>query len=311
MILGAIGWFIAFIAQAVAQSNTPGRVSVANGVAIWFGIWVQIGVTIAIVLVLASDSIATSRFGLTAWLVIALITAVQATDSTIYSNRSSYQGTAAGWLICAAVDIIWLLFFTADEDSFVYNLVSGFGNGNLSGPGNFGAGTGGGSGGYGGRGVSSLGGGNDGLGASRGGLSNGGAYGAGGYSAAPYGATSQADLEHTGMRSAPSVRSGAAPSQSHAGISGGAVSPAPRSAAGDHSVAGGAAAAGEEGANAPEYGYKARALYAYQANADDPTEISFGKGEVLDIVDNSGKWWQARKSDGTSGIVPSNYMQLI
>lgn len=26
-----------------------------------------------------------------------------------------------------------------------------------------------------------------------------------------------------------------------------------------------------------------------QANADDPTEISFSKGEILDIVDNSGE----------------------
>ncbi len=37
------------------------------------------------------------------------------------------------------------------------------------------------------------------------------------------------------------------------------------------------------------------------ANPDDPNEISFTKGEILDIVDKQGKWWQAKKADGTSG----------
>jgi hypothetical protein len=37
------------------------------------------------------------------------------------------------------------------------------------------------------------------------------------------------------------------------------------------------------------------------ADPDDPNEISFSKGEILDIIDNSGKWWQAQKEDGTSG----------
>lgn len=47
--------------------------------------------------------------------------------------------------------------------------------------------------------------------------------------------------------------------------------------------------------------HKARALYAYTTSPDESTDISFAKDEILDILDNSGDWWQARKEDGTIG----------
>jgi hypothetical protein len=37
------------------------------------------------------------------------------------------------------------------------------------------------------------------------------------------------------------------------------------------------------------------------ASPDYPNELSFAQGEILDIVDNQGKWWQARKADDTIG----------
>jgi hypothetical protein len=37
------------------------------------------------------------------------------------------------------------------------------------------------------------------------------------------------------------------------------------------------------------------------ASTDDPNEISFAKGEIMDIIDKNGKWWQARKEDGMLG----------
>ncbi|WFD21828.1 Transmembrane osmosensor [Malassezia equina] len=56
---------------------------------------------------------------------------------------------------------------------------------------------------------------------------------------------------------------------------------------------------------------RAEALYTYKASEDDPTEISFNKGDILHIVDSSGKWWQAQRPNGELGIVPSNYLRML
>ena len=44
------------------------------------------------------------------------------------------------------------------------------------------------------------------------------------------------------------------------------------------------------------------------ASVDDPYEISFSKGEILDVVDNTGRWWQAQKEDGTLGSTLYPYL---
>lgn len=46
--------------------------------------------------------------------------------------------------------------------------------------------------------------------------------------------------------------------------------------------------------------------YTDKANPEDPNEISFDKNEVMEILDKQGKWWQAKKVDGTVGSKYSN-----
>ncbi|KAF8183739.1 hypothetical protein K438DRAFT_1838517 [Mycena galopus ATCC 62051] len=58
------------------------------------------------------------------------------------------------------------------------------------------------------------------------------------------------------------------------------------------------------------YKYKAKARWAYNSSAHDPNELSFSQGEVLDIVNKQGDWWQAKTADGRIGIAPSHYLQI-
>ncbi|KAK5642038.1 hypothetical protein RI129_008205 [Pyrocoelia pectoralis] len=57
-------------------------------------------------------------------------------------------------------------------------------------------------------------------------------------------------------------------------------------------------------------GLQARALYDYQA-ADD-TEITFDPGDIITNIDQVDEgWWQGLGPDGTYGLFPANYVELI
>ena len=43
-------------------------------------------------------------------------------------------------------------------------------------------------------------------------------------------------------------------------------------------------------------------MYAYNASPDDPNEVSFAKGDVLEVMDNTGKWYQVRTPSGQTGV---------
>lgn len=66
-------------------------------------------------------------------------------------------------------------------------------------------------------------------------------------------------------------------------------------------------------------------MYAYSASPDDPNEVSFAKGDILEVMDNTGKWFQVKTPSGQTGvyisfsvcsanvsqIAPSNYLSML
>lgn len=54
------------------------------------------------------------------------------------------------------------------------------------------------------------------------------------------------------------------------------------------------------------------ALYSF--NSGNPEELPFEKGDLMDIIDqppDDPDWWEARKAEGTSGLVPRNYVEVV
>lgn len=51
----------------------------------------------------------------------------------------------------------------------------------------------------------------------------------------------------------------------------------------------------------------------YPFNSGSPEELSFDKDELLDVISqptDDPDWWEAKKPDGTKGLVPRNYVEV-
>ena len=74
------------------------------------------------------------RFQIVAFGSVAIVFAVIGVDQSIFTNVASLDAIAAGWLILAMVDILWVLYFTSEEDSLALYLFNSLGTGGLTPP---------------------------------------------------------------------------------------------------------------------------------------------------------------------------------
>ena len=84
---------------------------------------------------LASDSIAMHRLQISVFGAIAIVFAVQGVQLGIYVKDGAFNAMAAGYLIIAIVDILWVLYFTSEEDSLMLHIFNSMGTGGLTPPG--------------------------------------------------------------------------------------------------------------------------------------------------------------------------------
>lgn len=66
---------------------------------------------------------------------MALVFSVIGVNQGIFTNVPSLEAMAAGWLLLAITNILWVLYFTSEENSLSLYIFNYFGTGGLSGPG--------------------------------------------------------------------------------------------------------------------------------------------------------------------------------
>ncbi|OBZ68393.1 High osmolarity signaling protein SHO1 [Grifola frondosa] len=259
------------------------------------------------------------RFQISVFGSVAIVFAVIGVNQGIFTGVSSLDAMAAGWLILAIVDILWVLFFTSEEDSLAFHIFNSLGTGGLTPPSrrrrtrttsvmNMGNANGY-TAGYGSGGINPM------YDTKMTGSMGGNSFRPG---------SMEAGVQRSGTGSVNNLPSGGGP-----GSIGGADSNVGPTSPLMGSGAAGVGAGGGPGPGSPgptadttsateNHVYRAKALYSCEhlpchfilvvtffgsdtASSDDPNEISFSKGELLEIVDKQGKWWQAKKTDGSVG----------
>ena len=111
--------------------KSVGRASVGT---LWFAIFLQLFLILGVLYTLATDSIAMNRFQISVFGAVSIVFSVQGVNQGLFVPTPSLNAMGVGWLLLAVVDILWVLYFTSEEDSLALYIFNMLGNGGLSSP---------------------------------------------------------------------------------------------------------------------------------------------------------------------------------
>ena len=74
------------------------------------------------------------RFQISVFGAVAIVFAVQGVNQGLFFSVASQDAMGVGWLLLAVVNILWVLYFTSEEDSLALHVFNMLGNGGLSSP---------------------------------------------------------------------------------------------------------------------------------------------------------------------------------
>ncbi|KAF7853282.1 uncharacterized protein EAF02_011936 [Botrytis sinoallii] len=279
--IAMLAWLIAFIGSILATASHASNDGFPNYS--WFTIAYMLCCILGIFVVIASDTTQTYHVAIVGFLATGLVLTSSSVNSLIYSSNGAKEAAAAGHILLSMVAIIWMFYFGSTPsavpraylDSFALHKDHRVSSG---------------------RGMST-------------------AYG-NGYGIGRPDTSISSNVPPQMYTSA--QLGGFETSSPVAGFPGGAAgaernSSQPRFGASNLGPNGGMGSEPTPGEviQPTEYPYRAKAIYSYDANPDDANEISFAKHEILEVSDVSGRWWQAKKENGDTGIAPSNYLILL
>ncbi|KAF4610353.1 hypothetical protein G7Y89_g15767 [Cudoniella acicularis] len=278
--IAMLAWFIAFVGSVIATAERLDPVFPNYS---WFAIAYMLCVIVGVFVVIASDTTQTYNVAIVGYLACGLVLTSSSVNSTIYSSNGAKEATAAGHILLSMVNIVWIFYFGSTPSAVPRAYLDSFAlhkDHRTS---------------QGGRGMT-------------------GGYPTGRpdtsvssnvppqmYTSAQLGGF-ETSSPVAGFPATGGDRNSSQPRFGNGGVT--------NSNLGTSGPLSSEPTAGEVVAPT-EYPYRAKAIYSYEANPDDANEISFTKHEILEVSDVSGRWWQAKKENGETGIAPSNYLILL